>query len=73
MIMLSYGKVKEKERKCKQNSFKNAFVALIFAICIKLQTESMHFALQNDGFCKPICSILQAKMQGFATKGHLFS
>ena len=36
---------------------------------IKLQSESMHFALQNPWFCEPICSILQAKMQHIALQG----
>ena len=39
---------------------------------IILQSETLHFALQNHGFCLPICSILQAKTMGFANRGHKF-
>ena len=50
------------DKKC----FKSLILQHHFATPIKLQSESMHFALQNPWFCEPICSILQAKMQGFA-------
>ena len=33
---------------------------------IKLQIESMHFALQNPAYCEPKPWVLLAKMQGFA-------
>ena len=43
-----------------------------FAKPIILQSESMHFAVQNPAFCRPICSILQAKTMGFAQRGSFY-
>ena len=54
---------------CDIKSIAEAFGRPRRAIPIKLQSESMHFALQTPAYCRPIYCILGGKTHGFAWQG----
>ena len=57
------------EIKSHSKAFAPPIVGLRKTIPIKLQSETLHFALQNPAYCSTIRSILGGKTHGFAQQG----